>query len=194
MSALPPVGYLRAANRFGRVVFDAGEHFVKQSIRNRYHILTANGVHTLTIPLKHSGRLKTPTGEMRIDHEKPWVKNHLRTIAAAYGSAPFYHHYIPVFEALIGKPHENLARFFEASMGFWGSVLKTDFTPEISETYIEDFSGIDGRLRIKSPADVPEEWTSRSYPQVFEDRYGFVPNLCMLDLLFNEGPASGHWL
>ena len=28
------------------------------------------------------------------------------------------------------------------------------------------------------------------YTQVFTEKYGFVPNLSILDLLFNEGPNS----
>ena len=34
----------------------------------------------------------------------------------------------------------------------------------------------------------------RPYYQVFAHRFGFTPNLSVLDLLFNEGPDSILWL
>ena len=33
-----------------------------------------------------------------------------------------------------------------------------------------------------------------AYHQVFDEKYGFLPNLSVLDLIFNEGPAALEWL
>lgn len=173
-----------------RTVFDAGEHYVKQTVRNRYHILSANGVQALTIPVRHTGQLKTPTGQVEIDHRKPWVRNHLRALEAAYRSAPFYDHYIPKVGKLLRTPHADIAGFFKTALPLWFDLLGIHFDYATETEYVEDFEGADGRLRIKTPSDIPKEWASPPYPQVFEDRFGFVPNLSVLDLIFNEGPEA----
>ncbi len=194
LSPLPPISYLRVAARSGGVCFDGRENFVKQSIRNRYHILSANGVHTLTIPVVHTGGKKIATEEIRIDYGSPWVAIHLKTLTSAYASAPFFEYYMPRVERLFRAEHETLAELFAEGWKLWVELLGLEIRTEYSDAYVEKWDGVDMRHRIKRPEDFPREWSSPPYPQVFEDRYGFVPNLCILDLLFNEGPQSKRWL
>lgn len=194
LSPIPPVAFVGLALRCGKVVFDGGEHYVKQTVRNRYHILSANGVQALTIPVRHTGRLKTPTAEVKIDHRKPWTTNHLRAIQAAYRSAPFYDHYIPAVENLLRGSHGTLGDFFEAGWTLWYELLNMEPVPAMERTYVENFEGWDARKRYKSPHDLPAEWATPPYPQVFEDRFDFVPNLSVLDLLLNEGPAAKDFM
>lgn len=178
----------------GGVLFDSGEHYVKQSFRNRYHILTANGVSALTIPVKSTGGLHVSTKDIRIEHRKPWLREHLRSITAAYGSAPFFIHYMDEVEALLSTEAETLGDFFSQTFGKWCTLLGLDLPYEVSEMYLEAPFEEDLRLKIKHPNAFPEKALTVPYPQVFEDRYAFTANLSVLDLLFNEGPAASQVL
>ena len=62
-------------------------------------------------------------------------------------------------------------------------VLSDDYTDNYSSDYRNTFS-----------PKTKEELILPSYPQVFEDRFGFLPNLSILDLLFNMGPDSMSYL
>ncbi len=46
---------------------------------------------------------------------------------------------------------------------------------------------IQPKLRLNKP---DTKFIPVPYPQVFQDRYGFLPNLSVIDLLFNEGPNA----
>ena len=62
-------------------------------------------------------------------------------------------------------------------------MYKIDFTPD------ED----DFRERIHPKKDYKEEdpdFIVQPYYQVFQERIGFLPNLSIVDLLFNMGPES----
>ncbi len=191
---VPPIPLLRLGLMHGGVLFDGGEHYVKQSFRNRYHILTANGVSALTVPVKSTGGLHVSTQDIRIEHGKPWLREHLRSIAAAYGSAPFFIHYIDEVEALLSTEAETLGDFFSQNFGKWCALLRIELPHEVSAVYVEDQFEEDLRLKIKHPHVFPKKAVTAPYPQVFEDRYAFTANLSILDLLFNEGPAASQLL
>ncbi len=191
---VPPIALIRLGLQHDGVAFDAGEHYVKQSFRNRYHILTANGVRALSIPVKSTEGHAVVTPNIRLEHDKPWLREHLRSIQAAYGSSPFYHHYIDEVEALLCSPAESIGGFFSQTFGKWCQLLGAELKYGVSASYLEEPFEHDLRLRIKTPADFPTEGATGYYPQVFEDRFAFTANLSVLDLLFNEGPAASQVL
>jgi hypothetical protein len=51
-----------------------------------------------------------------------------------------------------------------------------------------------GDLRFLVSAKKKYELSMEPYVQVFGDRHGFIPNLSILDLLFNLGPNSVDYL
>lgn len=176
------------------VVFDAGEHFEKQTIRNRYHILTANGVLALTLNVVGQKGRKVPTGNIEIDYRKNWVRDHLRAIESAYRSAPFFEHYFPEVEAIFTQRHANLGDFFDSAFPRWLKLLGLEKNYSFSEKYIETEAALDLRGRIKNPDHFPDELATAEYLQVFADRFDFQRNLSVIDLLMNEGPAAGTCL
>jgi hypothetical protein len=190
LCAVPPIALFRLVAHGGHLHFDAAEHYVKQSIRNRYHILTANGVEALSIPVKRTGGLHVSTANVAIEHRKPWLRTHLRTLQAAYGSAPFYIHYIDAVTALLSKPVETLGELFSETFDKWCTLL--GFAPPytVHSHFLEGTFHFDLRLKIKYPEDFPASILPPIYPQVFEDRHPFAANLSVIDLLFNEGPAA----
>jgi hypothetical protein len=187
---VPPVGLFVAMACGYRILFDGGENYVKQSIRNRYHILAANGVQTLTVNVIGQKGEKIPTKDISIDYEEPWIRLHKRALESAYRSSPFFDHYYPKLLKLIEAQHADFGAFFCESLKLWLSLLKFDPDYEISETFLECECKFDLRQKIKTPEQFPSEFSTDKYLQVFSDRFEFQPNLSILDLLFNEGPAS----
>ncbi len=159
------------------VVIDLGEHYRKQSYRNRCEILGPNGVIALTVPVYKTSGEKTAVRDVRIDPTKAWQHQHWHSIRSAYGNSPFFEHYAPRFEGFYKKRYGFLRDW---NHDLQQAVLHAlGVRPAIS--YSDSYTGI-----------LPEEgdFTPEPYHQVFSDRFPFIPNLSVLDLLFCEGPAA----
>ena len=65
------------------------EYFQKQTYRNRFDILTGNGVQTLTIPVESTGGERTLLRDIRISPEYSGKKI-LQAIRSAYGNSAMY--------------------------------------------------------------------------------------------------------
>ena len=114
-----------------------------------------------------------------------------RCIETAYSSSAYFAYYRDeLFAILDARPRTlweldlRIIRFFLAKTG-----LKTEIVPT------EDYAGEHVDIHPKRPnAILSELGLERPYYQVFAERFGFVPNLSVMDLLFNEGPASLDYL
>ena len=180
------------------VVIDLGEHYRKQSFRNRCEILGANGVIALTVPVYKTSGEKTPSRAVRIDHSKAWRHQHWNSIHSAYKNSPYFDHYAEAFEPVYEQRYELL---WELNRDLQRAVLdsleiRADFS--YSETYEEametdrdwrDALSEKPRLSRSDP-----DFSPVPYYQVFPELSGFRPNLSILDLLFNEGPGCGDVL
>ncbi len=194
ISPIPPIAFFKLGLTHGNLVVDGKEHYVKQTIRNRYHILTANGIIGLTMNVKSQNGERLSTENIGIDHGKPWVRTHLRAIESAYRSSPYFEHYFPEVSAILESQSETLGSLFESSFPKWQKLLKTSFDWSFSERYIEESAKYDLRIRAKSPLDFPNSLHSKPYIQVFSDRFDFASNLSIIDLLFNLGPEANSYL
>lgn len=173
------------------VLIELHENYTKQSYRNRCVILGANGTAALSIPVKKDTRLKIPIRDVKIDYDTDWQKQHWRSIYSAYGSSPYFEYYDYLFEPLFKWREKYLLdhnnRCMEIVFRCMGETPKLCYTG----SFIEDACGvIDCRDSI-SPKQAKQKedncFRNIEYYQVFNDRYGFVPNLSVLDLLFCEG-------
>lgn len=194
ISIIPPIPFFAACASGGEVIIDGGENYQKQSIRNRYHILSANGILPLTVNVVGQKGVKIPTGKIAIDYDKHWVREHIRAIESAYRSAPFFEHYFPEIQKLIETKYSNLEEAFHASFPKWLKLLKLDCNWLYSEIFVETHADLDLRIPIKNPSDFPDSLKSAPYIQVFSDRFPFEPNLSVIDLLMNQGPAANTFL
>ncbi len=194
ISIIPSIPYLVACAKCEKIIIDGGEHYQKQTIRNRYHILSANGVLPLTINVKSQKGAKIPTDQIGIDYEKHWIREHLRAIESAYRSAPFFEHYFPLVVKLLEQKHSSMKDMFLSSFPLWLELAGVHCNWQHSSTFVEKHAGIDLRTPIKKPSDFPPTLSSPDYMQVFVDRFPFCPNLSIIDLLMNEGPAANSIL
>ena len=169
------------------VMMERHEHYNKQSYRNRCTIYSANGLLDLTVPVAKGKALKVPITEVEISYDTLWQKQHFKAIESAYRRSPFYEYYIDDLMVFFDRRHRYLYDFNMQIMHKVCSLI--NISPRIQESseYVKSgYSIIDLRNCIHPhvPDDTPR------YTQVFADKWGFKPNLSILDLLFNRGPET----
>ena len=172
-------------------LFDAKEHFVKMSYRNRYYITGANGLIQLSVPLARGRDQRTAMENVLIDNNERWQVNHWRTIVSVYGRAPYFEHYGPLLEQLFFTRYDKLVAFNRASIEWLqkqtGILFEIESATEYQK-YDEDVTDLRANFKPnmeKTALPENDAW----YYQLFSERNGFYPNLSLLDLLFSEGPA-----
>lgn len=184
----PPVEYFSVIRRGSAGVFiDSSEDYRKQTYRNRCRILSANGPEDLRFPIIHDGVRKI-TG-VRVDYSTPWVQKTRTAIDSAYYSSPFFEYYRDeLFAVLDARPETLWELDFSIIAFFCGRIGLPVPVPGVpAGGSLDDF-----RETIHPKKSPVEE--NRAYWQVFRDKFGFVPNLSVMDLLFNEGPESISYL
>ena len=164
------------------------ENFQKRSFRHRSVILTANGKHILSVPLKR-GKTKLKIKEVKISYDEDWQRNHLRTIVSAYAGAPYYDHYMTDIVNLFKIRHNYIFDFFIDVYQFFMVKLELNELKFTKQYNSENLETLDIR---STPFNF--DFTIPKYIQVFEHKFGFVENLSILDLLFNLGPESSAYL
>lgn len=171
---------------------EACENYQKQSYRNRCRICTASGAENLNFPIVHNGgSLSIPIREVLVDWSTPWLVKTKRCIDSAYRSSPFFDYYRDGLYALLDTRPATLwdldmgiIRYFMQKIGLNTEIL---CTTEYAADHVD--------IHPKRPDSILEELgLARPYYQVFSEKFGFIPNLSVMDLLFNEGPASLDYL
>ncbi len=189
------------------VWIEACEHYQKQSWRNRFRFYAADGPQSLNFPIVHEGGERIPITEVRVDYSTPWVIRTERAISSAYESSAFFEYYRDgLFSILDSKPETlfdldlRMIRFFLEKIGIAADIRLTDeYVPVRSREVPLDTGryGLDYReiIHPKRPDTILRDLNlEKPYFQVFARKYGFVPNLSIMDLLFNEGPDSISYL
>lgn len=176
----PSLAYVRSLLNQKELVLDYHEFFIKQSIRTRCEILSANGILQLNIPILHNG--KQPVSKVEIDYSKNWQSEHLRALESAYANAPHFEYYFYDLQQLFLNKPKLLTTFNEAILNWIDKALGLELQIEMSATYTglinQDKKAWLGRVNQ----------VTQNYTQVFGEHKGFVRNLSVIDGLMNEGP------
>ncbi len=188
---LPSIEYFVALMKYPNTLFDQHEHFVKQTYRNRCHILGANGLTRLIVPLI-KGSQKTAMQFAEIDYSHKWATPLWRSILSAYGKSPFFEFFgDDIHDILLTQP-QFLITLNTELLSYCLKCLDIDIELRFTERYFEptESSITDIRSLIHPKVDfkVNQLYTPNSYIQIFGNK--FVPNLSMIDLLFCEGPNA----
>jgi hypothetical protein len=189
-----PIEYYALLLKQEHVIFDVHENYVKQTYRNRCNIMSPNGKQNLTIPLVKA-KLKKTMNNARIFNEDKWQHIHWRSLEAAYRSSPYFEYYEDEFYPFYhDKTYSKLVDFNTDLHLKIVSLLGIEISNELSSKYTSPSENLtDYRTQI-SPKSNQDFTVFTKYIQVFEDRNDFMPNLSILDLLFNEGPNSVNYL
>ncbi len=184
---LAPISYYALLIQYKNCSIEYHEHFIRQSIRNRCKIYGSNGTLLLTIPKQRKKSSKTLITDIQISYEEKWQREHWNTIKSAYNSSPFFEFYKDKIKPFFTEKEPYLVNLNNKLQHTILNILQAN-RPTYSNKYehIGDF--IDMRSCKFNTADI------KKYDQVFMEKNGFIPNLSIIDLLFNLGPESGSYL
>ena len=192
---LAPVEYYTKLLAYDRVCIEQHDHYIKQTYRNRCTIAAPDGELALSIPTVKPASLKCPMCDIRISDHGNWRHLHWNAIESAYNHTPFFEYYKDDFRPFYEKKYEFLADFNEELCHLVCSLIDIQPVMERTSEYKTGFAPgeADFRERIHRKKDFSLEdpdFSPQPYYQVFQERLGFLPNLSIIDLLFNMGPES----
>ena len=187
---LPSIEYMSLFLKTENATIELFETYQKQSCRTRCNVLTANGVQTLTVPVIKTNGNHTLTKDIEISYKESWQQVHLRCLESAYRKSAYFDYYFPYFEKIYKQKFNTLIELNEFCMKAILKLLKA----KKNILYTTDFEKIidENDYRIALSKNEVNKIEMTEYYQVFSDRHGFVSNLSIIDLLFNEGPNSIH--
>lgn len=188
----PSISHFVAMVNAQTITFEVDDNFQKQTNRNRMYIYSANGLQLLNIPVKHSKeQLHQKYRDVKIENDFNWQKQHFKSLEAAYRTSPYFEYFEDDIRPIFEKKHTFLMdlnlQIHEIVTDCLGIELSFTKTEEyFKETHLTDF-----RYLANGKKD---ENTFETYTQVFNDKHGFLNNLSILDLLFNEGRHAVDYL
>jgi hypothetical protein len=186
---LPSIEYVSLFLKTEDASIELFETYQKQSCRTRTNVMTANGVQTLTIPVIKTNGNHTLTKDIEISYKESWQQVHLRCLESAYRKSAYFDYYFPYFEKIYKQKFNTLVELNDFCLKSILKIMKVkkdySFTTDFERIADEN----DYRISLSKGTNKIE---MKPYYQVFADRHGFIPNLSIVDLLFNEGPNSIH--
>ncbi|MGO3182171.1 MAG: WbqC family protein [Aequorivita sp.] len=192
-SYFPTIEQMAAIAQAEKVVFEVEDNYQKQTYRNRVNIAHSNGKLLLNIPIKHNKAGKRQKMKnVLVENDFPWQDHHWKSLQSAYRTSPFFEYYEDDLEPLFKEPVENLldhnlriTKVLCELIGIEVDFSKTtsyEITPEIKD------------LRFLIDAKRKSDFKPKEYTQVHGANHPFLPNLSVLDLLFNEGTNALTYL
>lgn len=209
---LPWLGYFEKMLRADVFVLLDNVQFSKGDFHNRTRIKGTAGVQWLSVPVH--GSISAKINEVRVAGHK-WEMKHWHSLVSCYSRAPFFENLKDVFEGFYRQSAERLFDYNLRGLELIAGVLgieknwvlaselnaggkKSDLVLNIcrelgATTY---YSGKSGSTYLRKDdfdrAGIKIEVQNFAHP-VYQQLFGeFAPSLCVLDLLFNCGPATSR--
>ena len=176
---LPPINWFASLMTDEPIYLEQYENYQKQTIRNRCTIDSPNGPLNLSIPVDKSTFVggKCLMKDVRISTHNDWQHQHWYALETSYYNSPFFEYLQDDFRPFYKKQWHFLMDFNEALIQKCCEML--DIQPNISRTK----SYVNFNLNQTTIYSNP-------YYQVFQQKHGFLPNLSIIDLIFNMGKES----
>lgn len=191
---LPPVQYFAHLQSAEQVWIEQYDHYQKQTYRNRCVIAAPDGPLSLTVPIEKPNTQKAFMRDIRISDHGNWRHLHWNAIESAYNHTPFFEYYKDDFRPFYEKKFDFLVDYNEQLCQLVCQLIDIDTSFQRTESYIAEPSNtiIDLRDAIHPKKELMNDASFGVIPyyQVFQERLGFLPNLSIIDLLFNMGPEA----
>lgn len=193
----PPISWMAAALQSESVEIEMHETYPKQTYRNRCNIATSSGLLSLTVPVKRVNGNHTKSCDIQIDNSLNWQLHHWRSIITAYNKTPYFLYYRDLFEPLFFKKHDLLVGLNREIFERLLKALQINTLKIIYSTqYVKSSEIVDLRNSFHPKINLHPKITMEfpRYMQAFEENTGFIPDLSILDLIFNLGPEALPYL
>lgn len=174
------------------LIFEVQDSYQKQTYRNRCYIYGSNGKLGLHIPVQHSQKNRQNTSEILIDNSSRWQSTHWKSLESAYKTSPFFEFYQDDLISLFTTKKDSLLAFNFECIEVINSCLDLNIDYSMSLEFNKEIQHKEYRYLVNARKE--SETIITPYMQVFNDKYGFINNLSILDLLFNEGPNAKFYL
>ncbi|NBU80728.1 MAG: hypothetical protein EBS55_03670 [Flavobacteriaceae bacterium] len=191
-SYFPSISHFVSIAKADIVTFEMEDNFQKQTNRNRMYIYSPNGIQLLNVPIKHNKERHQRMKEVKIENDFDWQKQHFKSLEAAYRTSPFFEYFEDDISPIFQKKHTFLIDLNLETMAIVSKCLRLEFDyDETTEYFHEVNNKTDFRNLINGKKD---RALFQSYTQVFGEKHGWINNLSILDLLFNEGKYALEYL
>jgi len=188
----PSISHYVAMAQADSITFEIEDNFQKQTNRNRTYIYSPNGIQILNIPIKHSKEKHQKTKEVKLETSFDWQKQHFKSLEAAYRTSPFFEYFEDEISPIYTKKHTFLMDLNFETMEIVSKCLRMKFEFNKTTEYFHEVSDYqDFRILANGKKDTS---IFDNYTQVFGEKHGFINNLSILDLLFNEGRYALDYL
>lgn len=191
-----PVHVFSEIMKFDNIIIEKCDNYQKRTFRNRFSLVSPQGLVYFSIPLK-KGKNSQKFVDVEISYDNDWIRSLANAIRSYYGSSPFFDHYFAKIIEVFEKEENSL---FELNNSFRDLVFElleieksVTFTSEYLKQY-NDENIIDLREKYLPVKKTEIYRNLKPYPQVYEDKLGFVANASILDMLFNMGKSSIFYL
>ena len=189
----PSIASFVSIAKANNLTFEVCDNYQKQTYRNRIFIYGANGKIPLTVPVIYSQKNRQLYKDINISEDTNWQDLHWKSIQSAYSSSPFFEFYQDDFQPLFCKKYQYLLDFNFKCLEIVYDSLELPFEFETTKVYQPTITDLlDYRFLVENRKELEQPF--KPYVQVFDDKHGFIPNLSILDLIFNEGPNAMMYL
>lgn len=190
---LPPLSWIKAALDADEIRIEKWETYPRQTFRNRCRIAAANDVLALSIPVKKIKGKNSMTKDIEICYAEDWQRLHRRSIEDAYTNSPFYLYYWDDFRRHFDKKYRFLLDLNTELLDTTFSILGKTTDIRFTEEFVKSPPEVKDLREFFGPKLAVDPTNFKRYPQVFEEKHGFLADLSIIDLIFNEGPAAAEY-
>lgn len=191
-SYFPSISHFVTMAQAEHITFEVEDNFQKQTNRNRTYIYSPNGIQLLNIPIKHSNTKHQKTKDVKLETAFDWQKQHLKSLEAAYRTSPFFEYFEDMLSPVFNKKQTFLMDLNFETIEIVSKCLGMKLAFDKTEEYFHEANDfVDFRSLVNGKKDNSQ---FENYTQVFGEKHGFINNLSILDLLFNEGRFALDYL
>jgi len=193
---LPPISWFAQLRQGEPCFIDGYEHFHKQTIRNRCTIDSPGGPLRLTVPIDKANFLpggKCLMKDVRISYRQDWQHQHWNALEASYYNSPFFEYLQDDFRPIYRQRWEYLMDLNEALILKCCELIGLPVPLQRTTSFLRPEDSY--KQKALPPGEglggaFPVEGIGRAYYQVFAYKHGFLPDLSIIDLIFNLGPEA----